>query len=235
MAESMTKLKCVVVGDNINGCKTDLLRAYNNTYNHKHVPIITENCEIVTRTDGQEVSMILWDTTGQEQYRNMRLLSYPHTDVFIVCYSIGSQTSFTNVVNTWVPEILRCCPKSPFVLVGLNSELRKNESADEKVRLPLEHNSLVANRVAQKQGECLGAARVLECSAATRVGIHIVLDEATKVALSARNRRRASKAKDKQTVVYIQTEKDDWRDTDYKRKDTGAGESEHLALHLAIK
>ena len=39
----------------------------------------------------------LWDTGGGEDYWRLRPLSYPETDVFLVCFSIGSEDSFENV------------------------------------------------------------------------------------------------------------------------------------------
>lgn len=47
--------------------------------------------------DGKPISLGLWDTAGQEDYDRLRPLSYPQTDVFLVCFSIVSPPSFDNV------------------------------------------------------------------------------------------------------------------------------------------
>lgn len=44
----------------------------------------------------------LWDTAGQEDYARLRPLSYPHTDCFVVCYSLTSPVSLRNVSQKWV-------------------------------------------------------------------------------------------------------------------------------------
>lgn len=47
--------------------------------------------------DGKPISLGLWDTAGQEDYDRLRPLSYPQTDVFLICFSIVSRASFDNV------------------------------------------------------------------------------------------------------------------------------------------
>lgn len=39
--------------------------------------------------DGVQVSLGLWDTAGQEDYDRLRPLSYPQTDVFLICFSVA--------------------------------------------------------------------------------------------------------------------------------------------------
>ena len=41
--------------------------------------------------------LLLFLLTGQEDYDRLRPLSYPQTDVFLVCFSVVSPASFENV------------------------------------------------------------------------------------------------------------------------------------------
>jgi len=47
--------------------------------------------------DGKTVSLGLLDTAGKEDYDRLRPLSYPQTDVFLICFSLVSPPSYENV------------------------------------------------------------------------------------------------------------------------------------------
>lgn len=49
--------------------------------------------------------MALWDTAGQEDYDRLRPLSYPDTDVILMCFSIDSPDSLENIPEKWNPEV----------------------------------------------------------------------------------------------------------------------------------
>lgn len=61
--------------------------------------------------DGRPISLGLWDTAGQEDYDRLRPLSYPQTDVFLICFSIVSPPSFDNVkAKVRLPFRRAMCP-----------------------------------------------------------------------------------------------------------------------------
>ncbi len=55
-----------------------------------------------------QVELGLWDTAGQEDYDRLRPLSYPDTDVVLMCYSVDTLDTLENVVEKWAPEVGLC-------------------------------------------------------------------------------------------------------------------------------
>ena len=117
-------IKCVVVGDGAVG-KTCLLISYTtNKFPFGYIPTIFDNSTVTVRIGGEPYILGLWDTPGQEDYDRLRPLSYPQTDVFLVCFSVVQPSSFANVKEKWVPEVRHHCPNTPFLLVGVKSDMR---------------------------------------------------------------------------------------------------------------
>ena len=115
---SYIKLKLVIVGDGACG-KTCLLMVFrNDEFPPDYVPTVFENYVKELTVDDKDIELELYDTAGQEDYDRLRPLSYPGSDVILVCYSVDSPNSYDNVKERWIPEVEQFCPRVPVVLVG---------------------------------------------------------------------------------------------------------------------
>jgi len=175
-------IKVMVVGDGNVG-KTCMLISYTtNSFPGEYVPTVFDNYNANAIVDGTPVNLGLWDTAGSEEYNTLRPLSYPGTDVFVICFSIFSPLSFKNVIDKWYPEITQHMDsKPPVLLVGTKSDLRSKQSAIDSLKAAGEEP--ITQEEGQGLKEEIFAHKYLECSALTQEGLANVFEEAIRVVL----------------------------------------------------
>jgi len=175
----MQAIKCVVVGDGAVGKTCMLMSFSNNTFPQEYVPTVFDNYNTAIMVDDTPYNLGLWDTAGQEEYDRLRALCYPQTDVFLMCFSIISPSSFENIKIRWYPELQHHCPGTPCLLVGTKVDLRDDAAVIEG----LKNQNLTT--VSKDQGESMckeiGANCYVECSALTQKGLKTVFDEAARI------------------------------------------------------
>jgi len=166
----------VVVGDGAVG-KTCMLISYTEgRFPKEYVPTVFDNYEATIIVEGKEVKFSLWDTAGQEGYARIRTLSYPKTDIFLLCFSVVNHPSFVNVKDRWYTEIKHHCPNTPIILVGTKIDLREDPATLEE--LSKQEKKPITQSEAEAMVKELGALNYLECSALSTNGLKNVFDQA---------------------------------------------------------
>ena len=71
---------------------------------------VFDNYTVTVDIAGEPYTLGLFDTAGQEDYDAIRPLSYAHTDVFLICFSVVSPSSLENVVEKVILSFLLLKP-----------------------------------------------------------------------------------------------------------------------------
>ena len=177
------KKKIVIVGDGNIG-KTSMVTVFiTGSFPGEYIPSVykDKNDKDPKKdfiVDGKTYNVDLFDTAGQDEYDTTRPKIYPGTDVFLVCYSVLSKYSFNDVKNKWVQEIKQHSANTPWILVGMKSDLRDDDSG----MIPNLQNRLISIDDAKKLGNDLGAAGYYECSALFNTGLNQLFEAAIRAA-----------------------------------------------------
>jgi cell division control protein 42 len=119
----------------------------------------------------------------------MRTFSYTNTDVFLVCFSVMSPTSFNNALGMWINEIRQSSRTTPFILVGTKTDLRGN-LADLEI-LAKSKQKPVTREQGERVAKEYGAYAYFECSSLTQENLKETFDAAILAALNPLPSKRA--------------------------------------------
>ncbi|KAF4123859.1 Ras-like protein family, member A [Geosmithia morbida] len=147
------------------------------TVDKKYVPTVFENyiAYPVHSPSGKTVELALWDTAGQEEYDRLRPLSYPETDLVLVCFAVDCPNSLDNVLDKWYPEVLHFCPYTPLILVGLKTDLRHKKTCIDMLK------TQGLTPVTSDQGKAVATkmnAQYMECSSKEAKGVDDIFERA---------------------------------------------------------
>lgn len=176
------KVKCVFVGDSTVG-KTSLLVSYTtNGYPKEHVPTAFDNYSVLVKVNNQPIRLQLSDTAGQDDFSSLRVLCYPHTDVFILVFSVVCPASFKSITKKWIKEIEPYREKSQLLLLGNRCDLRDD------IPTLLSLSNYNEQPISEQQALCvadeIGAVAYIECSALTQKNLKDAFDTAIMASLN---------------------------------------------------
>ncbi|XP_043836165.1 transforming protein RhoA-like [Dromiciops gliroides] len=186
---STIRKKLFIVGDGACG-KTCLLLVFSkDQFPEEYLPTVFENYVADIEVDGKQVELALWDAAGQEDYDRLRPLSYPDTNVILMCFSINNPDSLENIQDKWFPEVKHFCPSIPIIVVGNKKDLRNDEAT--KLELAKRKLEPVKTEDGRDMANRIGAFGYIECSAKTKEGVREVFEMAARAALQAHRKKRS--------------------------------------------
>lgn len=115
MANNDEGCKVVLVGESQTG-KTSLInRLIHEEFNEneKTTMVASTVKKEFSYRDGQQVTLDIWDTAGQEKYRSLNKIFYKNASIAVLVYSINDRKSFEELKNYWFQEIKKFCVGTP--------------------------------------------------------------------------------------------------------------------------
>ena len=161
----MYKFKVVLVGDSGVGKTALFTRFQGGEFSSDFLSTVGgafANFQIKNESD-EKINIGIWDTAGQEKFRNIVPMYFQKANFVIAVYSINSQESFDNI-NFWVNLAKEKAPSNAKIIIIGN----KSDLIDQKV-VKIENALLL--------GEKIGAYLTIETSAKTGDGIELLLTQ----------------------------------------------------------
>ena len=105
-------VKIVVVGDGAVG-KTALITTFGeNRFPSEYEPTVNDTYEVkINYEEEGEVTLKLWDTAGQDEFKSVRPIAYNGANAFIVCFDLASKDTLENACDKWRKELGNLGPR----------------------------------------------------------------------------------------------------------------------------
>lgn len=120
-------VKAVIIGDSGVGKTNILLRYCDNCFKPTYASTIGVDFKVKTlQVEEYKIKLQIWDTAGQEKFKNLSTTFYKGALIIILTYAIDSATSFANVEN-WMKQIHEhSSPEVSIFLVANKTDLEEN-------------------------------------------------------------------------------------------------------------
>ena len=200
--KSIKSIKCVVVGDGAVGKTSMLIRYVQGTFPTDYIPTIFENYVKQIVIDKKAYNLQLWDTAGQEEYQKLRPMSYPETNVFLLCFSLVSPSSLENISAIWSSEVRTAVPNSLIILVGTKMDMRDSFShlAPELIKIG---DKPISFEEGKNVADSINATAYIECSAFDGRNLTEVFETAVKVVLFDYNNKIINSTKKEKSFCNL--------------------------------
>jgi len=112
----------------------------------------------------------------------LRPLSYPGSDIVLLCFSLVTEASFVSIKEKWYPEVDHYVKDVPTILVGTKVDLRESKSPDPGTG----EYKPVSTEKGRQLAEEIQAEKFIEVSAKNGHNLKEVFKEAVSIVMKAR-------------------------------------------------
>ena len=103
--QSRLVIRLLMIGDSSVGKTSLVIRYDEDSFSTKYMTTIgVDYRDKFVEIDGQPVKLQIWDTAGQERFRSLTANFFGKADGFVVCFDVGSRSSFAHVRN-WIHDV----------------------------------------------------------------------------------------------------------------------------------
>jgi Ras-related protein Rab-1A len=118
-------LKIILVGDSGIGKSSLMLRFVDNMYTDTYISTIGVDFKTrIVPYKSKKIKLQIWDTAGQEIFRNIVSSYYRTAHGILLTYDITQQSSFQHLQQYWMKDIIKYrTPDASIMIVGTKSDL----------------------------------------------------------------------------------------------------------------
>lgn len=158
----MMKIRCVFVGDEEVGKSSVLMKYTSNHLPSEKINNGIDNYSINLSQNNTFLNLQITDVSGSKDYSKIRPLAYSDSDLFVICFSVDSQSSYDSVLSKWVTEVILSSPNCKIILLATKKDLR--EDPDTLRRLKKEGRKPISFEKGVSLAKKIKAERYMECS-----------------------------------------------------------------------
>jgi len=123
-------LKILIIGNSGVGKSCLLVRYADDIYQDNYIATIGVDFKMKTLdVDEKNVKLQIWDTAGQDRFRNITASYYRGAHGIMIVYDITDNESF-NSINSWLIEVEKNASKNVYkILVGNKCDLEEKKKS----------------------------------------------------------------------------------------------------------
>lgn len=122
--------KLIILGDSSVGKTSMFMKYFDNKFDERTNPTLGVDYKIrtVPLGGGQQMKMMIWDTSGQERYHSISDSFYRNSDGIFIVFSLLDRESFEHI-SKWLDRVYNQAPKDVIIMLIGRASLTQATSA----------------------------------------------------------------------------------------------------------